>query len=244
MSSTKAKVAEMLRVCPPLFRFGSRVYHRFNGGFHSLSPGAMGALDRAFAKASEMRKADVGDYFEFGLFRGRTFLHAAQTCQRMGLSDVHCYGFDSFQGLPPVEGVDVADGRFFEGQFACSRQEVEQNLTAHGLDWSRATLIEGFFDDTLTPEFKASLPRRRAGVVLLDCDLYASTITALEWLEDMLLDGAILLFDDWYSYGENEELGQQRALGEFLEKHPRWTAQPLWEFERHGKTFMLRARGG
>src|SRR5690606_11011842 len=105
---------------------------------------------------------------------------------------------------------------------AVSRSQVEKNLTSHGIDWSRARLIEGFFEDTLTETLKISLPRRRAAVVLLDCDLYASTVVALHWLEDVLVDGAIVLFDDWTSYGEDRQLGLQRALAEFLAEHPRW----------------------
>src|SRR5690606_27658546 len=123
-----------------------------------------------------------------------------------------------------------------------SRDEVEKHLTTHGVDWSRATLIEGFFDESLTPELKRSLPRRSAGVVLLDCDLYASTAVALEWLEDMLIDNAMVLFDDWKSFGDNGELGQQRALAEFLERHPRWVADELWPFDRHGTAFRFRLR--
>lgn len=243
MSSTKAKIAEVLKHCPPLFRLGSKAYHRLNNGFRTLSPGAPDALDKALARAKQERGEDVGDYYEFGLFRGGTFLHAYKTCQRLGLNDTKFYGFDSFQGLPPVEGIDEADGRFFEGQFACSRDQVERNLRKNGMDFSRATLVEGFFDDSLTPQLKADLPRHKAGVVLLDCDLYASTITCLNWLDDLLYDGSILLFDDWYSYGESDELGQQRALKQFLEEHPRWAVSPLWEFERHGKVFQLHAQG-
>lgn len=240
--NVKSSIASVLRHYPPLFRFSSRMYYRVNAGFRTLSPGTLGALDRAFSLARRERRGDVGDYYEFGLFRGGTFLHAYDVCRRLGLHDTHLYGFDSFQGLPEVEEDDSAGGRFFAGQFAASRDEVENHLTAHGMDWSRASLIEGFFDESLTPELKLGLPRRRAGIVLLDCDLYASTAVALEWLEDMLIDNAIVLFDDWKSFGDSGELGQQRALAEFLERHPRWAADELWPFDRHGTAFRFRLR--
>lgn len=240
--TVKSSIASVLRHWPPLFRLSSRVYHRMNGGFRTLSPGTLDALDRAFATASKERRGDVGDYYEFGLFRGRTFLHAYETCESLGLRDTHLYGFDSFQGLPEVSDVDARGGHFFAGQFAASRAEVEKHLTDHGMDWSRATLVEGFFDETLNAARKAALARRCAGIVLLDCDLYSSTVTALEWLEDMLRDRAIVLFDDWSSYGDTGELGQQRALAEFLDRHPRWAVDELWPFDRHGSAFRFRLR--
>lgn len=236
--NVKASVENVLRQYPPLFRFSSKVYHRLNGGFRTLSPGTLDALERAFETARE-HKDDIGDYYEFGLFRGRTFLHAQKTCEQLGIEKTAFYGFDSFCGLPAVDESEAGDGRFFEGQFAASRKEVEKHLTAHGMDWSRASLMEGYFEDTLTSALKASLPRRSAGVVLLDCDLYSSTIVALRWLDDMLLDGSIVLFDDWDSYGDSEELGQQRALKEFLNEHPRWRPEPLWHFDRHGKAYRF-----
>jgi hypothetical protein len=219
------------------------MYHRFNGGFRTLSPGTLEVIERAFELARQ-RDGDVGDYLEFGLFRGRTFWHAFETCRRLDIRDTRFYGFDSFCGLPSVDKQDSAGGRFFEGQFAARRSEVEKNLSRHGLDWSRARLVEGFFEDTLTEKLKSDLPRRRAAVVLLDCDLYASTVVALHWLEDVLVDGAIVLFDDWSSYGEDRQIGQQRALAEFLAEHPRWKAQTLWRFDRHGKGFRLTLRHG
>src|SRR6267142_3696703 len=42
-----------------------------------------------------------GDYFEFGLWRGKTFLHAHEMKQRYRCDKMRLWGFDSFQGLPP-----------------------------------------------------------------------------------------------------------------------------------------------
>ena len=52
-----------------------------------------------------------GDYLEFGVFRGGTFAPAYHFASRRALPHMRFYAFDSFQGLPPSEGVDVeADG--------------------------------------------------------------------------------------------------------------------------------------
>ena len=82
----------------------------------------------------------MGDYYEFGLFRGCSFLQAFKHTESLAIKDTHFYGFDSFEGLPVADGIDEADSRFFEGQFACSKEDVEKNLANNGMDSSRSTL--------------------------------------------------------------------------------------------------------
>lgn len=240
----KRKLESFLRHCPPLFRLGSRVYHAMNPGFKSLSPGAPGAIDLAFELARDLHAGGpIGDYYEFGLYKGYTFFSAYRAAKRLGLTETRFYGFDSFKGLPSVEDVDKTGGRFFEGQFACTRQQVEKNLRKHGVDFNRIKLIEGFYEDTLVEQLKEDLPAGRAGVVLFDCDLYSSTCTALDWLKGLITDKTVVVFDDWYSFTEGEELGQQRALKEFQQRNKHLSFEPGIEYERNGKMFLVRELG-
>ncbi len=243
--SLKASIETLLKRYPPLFKLGSRVYHHFNGSFRTLSPGTPEAIQKAYTLVKEESAGEpIGDYYEFGLFRGYTYLKAYQHCQEMAIDTPHFYGFDSFEGLPPAEGVDVADGRFFEGQFSCSLDDVQKNLAENGMDPARMTLIKGFYEDSLTEQLRSQHDFKQASVVLLDCDYYASTRTALNWMQPYIGVGTVLLFDDWFSYseGEDKELGQQKAFDEFLSENPQYTAEALWEFTPHGKGFVLRTR--
>jgi hypothetical protein len=242
--SFKSTVENVLKHYPPLFRLGSHVYHKINGSFRTLSPGAPEAIQKAFALVQQESEAPVGDYYEFGLFRGYTFLQAYNHCKSMGISTVHFYGFDSFEGLPAAEGVDKADGRFFEGQFACSKEEVKKNLLDNGIESKDITLIKGFYENSLTEDLRKQYSFKPASVVLFDCDYYFSTRTAMLWMTPYIRAGTVLLFDDWYSYseGDNRELGQQKALDEFLQENPQFDAEPLWEFLNHGKGFIIRSK--
>jgi len=242
MPGVKSALVTALTICPPLFRVCSRAFHRLNGGFRTLSPGTPEAIARAFEFARLERGSDVGDYYEFGLFRGFTFLAAFREAQRLGLTTMRFYGFDSFQGLPALGNEDPADARFYRGQFAASRENVKRDLTERGMDWSKAELIEGYYEESLTEELKASLSRKNAGVVLLDCDLFSSTRAALCWLDDLLRPGSILLFDDWGSYDDREDVGQPRAFADFLSSRPDWRAEEFGSFSKHGQGFVLRKR--
>lgn len=239
--SVKSTIENILKRYPPLFRLGSHVYHKLNGSFRTLSPGAPEAILKAFELVKkESGSAEPGDYYEFGLFRGYTFLQAFKHCESLDIQNIHYYGFDSFEGLPPAEGIDEADGRFFEGQFACSLEDVQKNLTENGMDSSRATLVKGFYEDSLTEELRAQHDFKPAAVLMLDCDYYSSTKTALDWMQPYIRVGTVLLFDDWFSYGDDNELGQQKALEEFLADNPQFKVEPLWEFLNHGKGFIVR----
>lgn len=236
----KTIVGSVLRRYPPLFRSASKVYHGIRGSFRPLSPGGPSAVERALALANEERGADGWDYYEFGLFRGYTFLTAFATLRDRRLDGVRMYGFDSFEGLPEIEGVDEGDGQFFAGQFSCSREAVESSLRGRGMDWSRAALVEGFYSDSLTEELRGKHPFRPAGVVLLDCDLYSSTQEALTWLDPYLVDGTVILFDDWLSYGGSADSGQPKAWTEYLAAHPGYKSEELFSFVRNGLAVRLR----
>ncbi len=107
------------------------------------------------------------------------------------------------------------------------------------MDFKKVRLIEGFFDDTLNEELKEDIAAKHAGVVMLDCDLYSSTRTALDWLEGLITDKTIVVFDDWYSFTEGEELGQQRALKEFQQRNKHLIFESGIEYERSGKMFIV-----
>lgn len=238
----KSLVEKALIHSPPLYRAASRLYHKVNSDFRTLSPGAPGAIRAAF----ELRQRDPdcafeGDYFEFGVFRGGTFLSAGQTVEALALDHVRLYGFDSFEGLPPAEGIDATDPRFFEGQFSCSRPEVEANLESNGMDMDRVVLIEGFFSDSLTEELRSAHVFKPVAVALLDCDYYSSTMEALDWLAPYMRAGSVLLFDDWSSYGDNTDLGQPKAFEDWLAKNTHLKSEQLDDFEAHGRGFILRA---
>lgn len=107
----KSAIEAVLRHSPPLYRLGSRLYHKMNPEFRTLSPGAPGAIQKAFefSLTDPDARAFQGDYHEFGLFRGGTFLATGQILDDLGLKDVRLYGYDSFEGLPEATGIDAGD---------------------------------------------------------------------------------------------------------------------------------------
>jgi hypothetical protein len=214
---------------------------RSKTGFITVSVGGPAAIDAAVKHL--VAAGLVGDYYEFGLYRGYTFCHAQQAFNAAGFIDTRFYGFDSFSGLPDIGGPDQAAAIFISGDYYCSRDEVVRHLTEHGFDWSRGALVEGYFDQSLTEQVKLEHQMRPAALIMVDCDLYQSTVPVLAFLADLLQDGTVILFDDWYCFGEESDKGEPRAFREFLAARPQWTVKWIMDFPTYGRAFSIHRVG-
>ena len=229
-----------------LNRVAANLYYRYVHGFASAKKAAPAAVERCLRKAIELKTAEVGDYYEFGVFKGRTFLEAQRSANRLGLRDMRFFGFDSFAGLPPIDGADDPDESFYEGQYACSKPSVVANLDRCGFDWSRGALIEGYFERSLTPDCKQHHGMDHVAVALIDGDLYSSAVQCLQFIEDMVVDGTILILDDWQAYNQADDRGERRAFAEFLARHSDYSAEEFFEYGSpgtRGKVFILHTEG-
>lgn len=175
-----------------------------------------------------------GDYAEFGVLRGRTTVEAWKAAQRFGLSSMEFWLFDSFEGLPEVTGEDKG-GPFETGEFSYSQNEYEDVLRHAGIDMKRTHITSGYFDQTLG----SVKTERKFSVVWIDCDLYESTVPVLEWLTNKLVDGAVVCFDDWFTFSGRPDKGEQRAAAEWLEKHPDISLMQYRDFHWAGRSFIF-----
>jgi O-methyltransferase len=193
--------------------------------------------ERAVMRAPEEKMTEVciqwaalhkleGDYLEFGVFQGNSFIRAHHFARLFNarLHAMRFYAFDSFRGLPAVEKGSVDDDPasiFHAGQYACTKDAFRNNLVRNGVDVGRIDIIPGWYRDTLTPVLRRQLPIKKAAVVWIDCDLYESTVTVLDFITPYMQDGTILMFDDWFAFKGRPDRGQPRAFTEWLAKNPR-----------------------
>lgn len=189
-----------------------------------------------FAKINNME----GDYFEFGLWQGKTFKYAHKMRRRYAVEQMKLRGFDSFQGLPQHQ--DSQDNIWHAGQFAFSRPQLEQELRLSGFLDADFELIEGFYDDSLNPTLieRLSAENVKASVVYIDCDLYESTRPVLRFMAHFIQNGTIICFDDYYNYKGAKDEGEARALSEFLAEHPKFEFIPYMPYAPLGQAFIVR----
>lgn len=136
---------------------------------------------------------------EFGVFKGATINYFAQN-----LPQSHWHGFDSFEGLPEAwAGSGMSKGAFsLEGKLP----KVYPNVTLH----------KGWFDQTAPAFFKSN--DTKVDFVHMDADLYSATETALQAITPNMVDGTLILFDEYFgqiAWREHEH----KAFQEWLKKH-------------------------
>lgn len=222
-------------------RIAARFYYKYVHGFNSAGKELPGVIEKCFDQAVEFGTTELGDYCEFGIFKGHTFAYAVNYGKKLNLEKMRYFGFDSFQGLPEIHGLDeTEDMPFYKGQYSAGKEQVMRDMNSTHVDWSRIELIEGFFDVSLTEETSDRVGLKQVAVALIDCDLYASTVSVLDFIEDMLLDRTILIFDDWNTFNSDNERGQRKAFAEFLERHPEISAEDYFSYGLWGKVFIIR----
>ena len=201
-----------------------------------------------------------GDYLEFGVFRGSSFVtaynainsavedwgsknraylaytdaqRAEQAYTHVNKNNIRFFAFDSFDGLPEPEGFDKLEPRYSKGRYDCTEGDFKSILRGRGVDLDQITTVPGFYEDSLTPAVKSQHEMTAASIVMVDCDLYESTKTVLEFITSLVVEGTVIIFDDWLNFKANPGLGEQRACAEWLEANPDISLTP---FARWGMT--------
>ncbi len=178
-----------------------------------------------------------GDYLEFGVFKGSTFTEAYRIAKAKKLNNMRFFAFDSFEGLP--EDSEKESGQFVKGEYSASLDQFKANLRKAGVDSKDVQAVRGWFKDTLNMETKKRLGLKSAAIVWVDSDLYESAVSVLDFITDLVVDGTILIFDDWFFFKGNPNKGEQRAFREWLAKNPQITVSEFHKYFWHGNSFIV-----
>ena len=127
--------------------------------------------------------------------------------------------FDTFEGMTPPSDFDIAiDGKSAKEHLALDSDkvgvwcvagldDVRENMMATGYPPDQIHLIKGAVEETVTESF----PPGEIALLRLDTDWYESTRHELAYLFPRLVDGGILIIDD---YGHWQ--GARKAVDEYL----------------------------
>ena len=229
------KILKMLKIN----RIAHKIYYKYVHGFNSAGKELIPTIEKCIDKAIEFGTTEKGDHCEFGIFKGHTFAHATNYASKKQLK-MRSFGFDSFQGLPEIEGIDdTGEEHFYEGQYCAPVDQVKKDMDTTGVDWNKTFLIEGFFNESLNDGMKEKYKLDKIAIAHIDCDLYSSTVDVLNFIKDMIMDKTILIFDDYDTYNADDELGQRKAFKEFLAENNSIKCEEWFTYGAYGHVFIV-----
>jgi len=164
-----------------------------------------------------------GTYYEFGVGWGGTlasyFLALEKFCKDHNYSakEFRIFGFDSFKGLPKSEHPSDCRYLWDEGKMSFPLELIKKKLQTYPFskNFQNIEFIEGFYDEVLTERLQTKLSSYPPSIVTIDVDLYTSTKLVLDWLRPILMSGAVIYFDDIWSFHGHLDFGQIKAINEF-----------------------------
>jgi hypothetical protein len=134
-------------------------------------------------------------YLEFGVYKGDVTRFWSQ---RLRNPKSRLHGFDSFEGLPTNWIAGKERGVFSTGGVLPEIRDP------------RVRFFKGWFDQTL-PSYEP--PSHEVLVVICDADLYSSTMFVLNQIENLIVPGTYLYFDEFH-----HQFDELRAFREFTQR--------------------------
>ncbi len=191
-----------------------------------------------------------GDYFEFGVAFGNS-LRSAQLASkksiapRLGVNSQprEFFAFDTFEAFTSSDKDDnhaTWTGEKFSFPFETVKARFRKNPEVKLFKGDVSDLgHDSLFFKKVMGEIGSN---RKVAIAMFDMDLKGPTASALRFLEPMLQNGSILIFDEFYAFGGAEELGESGALREFLVSNQNVSLREFASYGDGGRIFQVQLR--
>ena len=170
-----------------------------------------------------VRNNILGDIIECGVWKGGSMMAVALTLLKEDRQDKDLYLFDTYEGMSKPTEYDIsfegkkADNQFEENKKSedssdwcfASLDEVKQNVVNTGYNLEKIHFVKGKVENTL-PKFAP----KQISLLRLDTDWYESTKHELIHLFPRLVQGGVLILDD-YGYWQ----GAKKAVDEYFSQN-------------------------
>lgn len=183
-----------------------------------------------------------GDYVEFGSLSGTSMWLAYDEIVRADVPR-HMWAFDSFEGLPETDDPRDEHPSFLRGGGGDGLHGFRTSLAGHGVPADAYTTVKGYYDETLPPLGTSEAPVDVA-LAYIDCNLYSSTVTVMDFLKPRLKHGMIVAMDDWFCWSRTGLSGERIALDEFEAANPQWRFARFKDISWSGLSFVVEAADG
>tara|TARA_B100001057_G_scaffold332334_1_gene332697 strand:+ start:1844 stop:2509 length:666 start_codon:yes stop_codon:yes gene_type:complete len=149
-----------------------------------------------------------GDYLEFGVYNGSSTKQFYRALKINKIKNKKFFLFDTFTGLPVPKKKDKYKF-WLKGTFKFSLSQLKNDLANLGL--KNVKFIKGEYSKSL----KNLKLKINPGIIVMDCDYFSSTKSALNYLKKHLTEGTIIYFDDINTFYRNPNKGMYSAILNF-----------------------------
>ena len=180
-----------------------------------------------------------GDYLEFGVFTGSSFVFAARYNSKLKdltQKKTRFFGFDSFEGFGDIKDFD-AHPFYKNDTFALNYEKVSRNIKCQ-MGSNEHTLVKGYFDQTIKGKTPESFGIQKARIVFIDCDLKDPAADVFNFVKSSLQKGTVLIMDDFYSYKGDLQLGVSGAFEDFKKNNPHISWRRLLDYGNGGIAYI------
>lgn len=199
----------------------------------------------------------VGDYVEFGVYKGDSVVYSLQEHNRFynwltnqkksnepwrvdvansykiqTLPKFHI--LDTFEGMPANS---ESNSSFAEKTFMSNLDDVKKYVSKSNKLNIDINYYKGLFKDC-QDTFKTNMKGRNIAIANIDCDLMFSTIDALNCIKDNISIGTILMFDDYNAFSADNKQGQRAAFQQFKEESD-FVFEKYLDYHFVGQAFII-----
>ena len=136
-----------------------------------------------------------GDVIECGAWRGGASIYMKGVIDALDTDNPNprkVLVADTFRGFPKAKDTIDTDGWAIQNFAVGGADAVRSTFQRYGLFDDNVVLLEGLFNETLP-----TAPTEAIALIRLDCDMYRSTLDALDALYDKVVPGGIIVHNNW-----------------------------------------------
>ena len=184
-----------------------------------------------------------GIFIEFGVASGMTLNFALLNAKVRKMDQMLFYGVDTFLGFPQTDGPEVNFKSYqsIVGSRSFSKKIVNKVLNKKSL--KNLKLIKMNMETDDLKSILGVMANKRVAIAHLDMDYYLPTLNALKVVASSLSTGSVLMFDNFFFFAANDDMGERRALIEFKQSHPEIVVSDFFTYGWHGKAFVVSSIG-
>ena len=154
-----------------------------------------------------------GDILDIGVYEGGSSCILLRELLKNGVSDRRIFLYDTFTGMPEPT---IEDGTHIKERYDMFGPNnwvkgpldmVQSNVNKTSYPPENIEYVVGLVEDTLSNH-----PHKQIAYMRLDTDFYQSTKIELEELYPFVVDGGVIIIDDYYS----KFVGQTKAVDDFF----------------------------